>query len=61
MIIAKLAEDPMNFEGVVAMAGEWKGYFRIRIGDLRLIFWYDQEKDEIIVALIGPRGDIYKK
>jgi len=60
-IIAELAEDPLGYNGIVAMSGDWKGYYRIRIGDLRLIFWYDAINDEIIVAFVGPRGDIYKK
>lgn len=34
---------------------------RIRIGDLRVIFWYDEQDDLIYVDHIGPRGDIYKQ
>lgn len=42
------------------MAGEWAGYQRIRIGEMRVIFWYDDENDTVYVDHIGPRGDIYK-
>ena len=42
------------------MLGEWKGYYRIRIGNVRLIFWVDQVKKIIYVDHIGPRGDVYK-
>jgi len=59
--LAHLAENPAAYLGVVPMAGEWTGYQRIRIGDLRVIFWYDEQDDLIYVDHIGPRGDIYKQ
>jgi len=42
------------------MAGEWRGYYRLRIGDIRVIFWPDLKTKTIYVDYIGPRGDIYK-
>jgi mRNA interferase RelE/StbE len=42
------------------MVGEWTGYHRIRVGNLRIIFWYDQSNELIYVDHIGPRGDAYK-
>jgi len=56
-----LAEDLAAYPGVVHMAGEWAGYQRIRIGDLRVIFWYDEQDDIIYVDHLGPRGGIYKQ
>ena len=58
--LARLAVDPVAYPGLVYMAGEWTGYRRIRIGDLRVIFWYDERDDIVYVDHIGPRGDIYK-
>jgi mRNA interferase RelE/StbE len=60
LALTRLAEDTTAYPGVVQMAGEWIGYQRIRIGDLRVIFWYDPEEDIIYVDHIGPRGDVYK-
>lgn len=57
----RIAEDISSYPDVIQMAGEWVGYQRIRIGTLRVIFWYDEQKDIIFVDHIGPRGDIYKK
>jgi mRNA interferase RelE/StbE len=34
---------------------------RLKIGNYRSIFKIDSEGQLIIVAIIGPRGDIYKK
>lgn len=46
---------------VKSMAGEWKGYYRMRIGEVRVIFWIDHKQKTIYVDHIGSRGDIYKK
>lgn len=59
--LARLAEDPGTYPGLVHMAGEWTGYRRIRVGDLRVIFWHDDREDVVYVDHIGPRGDIYKQ
>lgn len=56
----QLANDPFEFRGVKAMMGEWEGYRRIRIGDFRIIFWIDREKQTIYIDFIGARGDVYK-
>ncbi|WP_096200079.1 type II toxin-antitoxin system RelE family toxin [Bacillus sp. FJAT-45350] len=34
--------------------------YRVRVGDLRLIYRVENERLLIIVLKIGPRGDIYK-
>ncbi len=46
---------------VKSMAGEWKGYYRMRIGDIRVIFWIDHKLKTIYVDHIGSRGDVYRK
>ena len=42
------------------MLGEWKGYHRLRFGNLRVLFSFDREADVVYVDHVGPRGDIYK-
>lgn len=59
--LARLAENPTVYPGIVHMAGEWTGYQRIRIGELRVIFWCDEQDDIVYVDHIGPRGDVYKQ
>jgi len=59
--LAKLAEDPDNYSGAIKMAGQWQGYRRIRIGNLRVIYSYQTEEGVIYVDYLGPRGEIYKK
>lgn len=47
--------------GVKPMTGIWKGYYRMRVGDIRIIFWIDNTLMTVYVDHIGTRGDVYKK
>jgi len=58
--LKRLEEKPLELQGVKAMVGDWAGYYRMRIGDIRIIFWFDREEDIVYVDHIGPRGDIYR-
>jgi mRNA interferase RelE/StbE len=42
------------------MRGDWAGYYRLRIGSIRVIFKVDEQSGNIDVYRIGNRGDIYK-
>lgn len=55
----KTFEDILKGEGdIVAMKGE-PGFFRIRIGDFRIIF--SIAADGVVIEKIGPREDVYKR
>jgi mRNA interferase RelE/StbE len=55
----KAFEDILKGEGdIVAMKGE-PGFFRMRVGDFRIIF--SVTADSVVIEKIGPRGDVYKK
>jgi mRNA interferase RelE/StbE len=58
--LEQLAQNPTLMPGVKPMAGEWAGFHRMRHGSLRVIFLHDSVADTIMIAHIGPRGDIYK-
>jgi mRNA interferase RelE/StbE len=58
--LKRLEESPLEQSGVKNMVGEWAGYHRIRIGKIRIIFWFDEKEDIVYVDYIGPRGDVYK-
>ncbi len=55
--LRELETEPLQRPDIKHMLGEWKGYHRIRIGDIRLIFWINQAEGTIY---IDPRGDVYK-
>jgi mRNA interferase RelE/StbE len=43
---------------VKALAGQWQGHFRIRVGDYRVIFTI--APDEITIIRARHRSDIYR-
>jgi mRNA interferase RelE/StbE len=59
--LRKLEDGITDKVDIKAMAGQWKGYYRMRIGDTRVIFWKDKKLRTIYVDHIGARGDIYKE
>ena len=36
--LAQLAESPQTYPNAIRMAGNWSGYQRIRVGQIRIIF-----------------------
>lgn len=61
LVIAIEERQSIPFEqlNIKKMKGQWQGFYRLRIGDIRIIFTVEQMTIVIIYA-IGPRGDIYK-
>jgi mRNA interferase RelE/StbE len=57
-VFERLAEWPA-VSGWKALRGDWKGAFRIRTGDYRVVFTYDQPTDTVTVVKIGDRRDVY--
>jgi mRNA interferase RelE/StbE len=48
-------DDPAD---VQPLAGQ-PGYYRLRIGQYRVIFRRESDPDTIVITWIGPRGDAY--
>ncbi len=42
------------------LAGKWKGFMRMRIGKIRVIFRIDKENQELMVYGIDFRGEVYR-
>ncbi len=52
-----------NFENVTPepLTGEWKGLYKLRVGDYRVLYTFSQvEQRVIIVHLIKHRREVYK-
>jgi mRNA interferase RelE/StbE len=58
--LGQLRDQPTRVPGSKPMYGRWKGYWRIRVGELRVLFWVDEAQQRVYIDHIGPRGDIYK-
>ncbi len=48
-----------NEGDIKAMRG-YRGYFRLRVGDYRIIYTLDNNKLIIRIINVGNRGDVYK-
>ena len=51
---------PFTELDIKKMKGDWEGFYRLRIGKVRLLFTIDAASGDIEVHTIGSRGDIYK-
>jgi mRNA interferase RelE/StbE len=38
LVLSQLSEASLNYPGVIRMAGDWSGFYRIRVGPIRVIF-----------------------
>ncbi|RLF44104.1 MAG: type II toxin-antitoxin system RelE/ParE family toxin [Thermoplasmata archaeon] len=54
-----LKRENVNVD-VKKLYGDWKGYYRIRKGKLRIIFSLNKLEKEIYIEKIDFRGDVYK-
>lgn len=59
-VLDTLKQNPFIVSNVKPIQGINKDMYRIRIGDLRIIYCIENEKLLIFIIKIGPRGDIYK-
>ncbi|NJR60869.1 MAG: type II toxin-antitoxin system RelE/ParE family toxin [Cyanobacteria bacterium CRU_2_1] len=50
---------PFDELDVKKLKGEWKGFFRIRVGKIRIIFRIDLNANEILIYEIKFRRDAY--
>ncbi|MBE9056732.1 type II toxin-antitoxin system RelE/ParE family toxin [Sphaerospermopsis sp. LEGE 08334] len=50
-----------NFEQItpLSLTGQWSGFYKLRVGDYRVIYELDLEKQLIIIVRIGHRREIY--
>ena len=62
-IIDRLEWLSANFDSITPLAlhGQWKGFFKLRVGDWRIVYKFDFSKQLIDVRLIDHRSKIYKR
>ncbi|KAM3098993.1 type II toxin-antitoxin system RelE family toxin [Phormidesmis sp. 146-35] len=61
IVVEEQSIIPFTELDIKQMKGKWEGFYRLRIGKVRLIFTVDIASGDIEVYVIGNRGDIYKK
>ena len=57
--ISKLQKNPAAVGK--GLEGKFKGKFRLRVGDYRVIYWVNDEELTVYIIAVGHRRDVYKK
>ena len=56
-IDTRLTEDPYRFKPLVS---NWRGYFRMRVGDYRVIYTVEDETVTVLIVRVDVRGKVYE-
>jgi mRNA interferase RelE/StbE len=51
---------PFTDLDIKKMKGKWEGFYRLRVGQIRVIFTISLNSADVEIYTIGARGDIYK-
>lgn len=54
-----LKADPRP-NGVEPLKGAWKGLYRVRVGNYRVVYVVQDKKLLIVVVKVAKRGEVYK-
>lgn len=62
-VIEKILWLRDNFDQIVPLplSGEWQGFFKLRVGNWRVIYEIEELKKQIIIHRIDKRDKIYKR
>lgn len=52
-------ENPLSHKDVRGLEGKYQDYYRLRVGEYRLIFELDSINKKIGILAVGPRGKAY--
>ena len=60
-ILKKIRWLAENFNLIIpeALVGQWQGLYKLRVGNYRVLYCFDKNKQQIIVHLVGHRRNIY--
>jgi mRNA interferase RelE/StbE len=60
-ILKKIQWLTVNFEKIspLSLTGQWSGFYKLRVGDYRVIYELDIENQLIFIARVGHRREIY--
>lgn len=54
-----LEKTPQQHPNIKALTGRFKGKYRYRLGQYRVIYRIDEQMLEVVVLQISPRGSAY--
>ena len=53
--------DNLDFISPIPLTADWRGFFKLRVGDIRIIYEVREEKKDIVIHCIDRRDKIYKR
>ena len=60
-ILNKLEENPFSLPNTKQLQAELSGSYRIRMGNIRIIYSVNDTDKIVYIEVIGFRGGVYKK
>ena len=60
-ILEKLEENPFSLPNTKHLQAELSGSYRIRMGNIRIIYSVNDTDKIVYIEVIGFRGGVYKK
>lgn len=60
-IFKRLEENPFSLPNMKHLQAELSGSYRIRMGNIRIVYSINDIDKIVYIEVIGFRGDVYKK
>ncbi len=62
-ILKKVRWLSENFEVITpeSLTGQWQGVFKLRVGDYRVLYTLERERQQIIVRFVRHRREVYNQ
>ena len=57
LVVMKRGQAPLNLK---KLEGKWKGYYRLRKGKIRIIFYINKLEKALYIERVDFRGNIYR-
>lgn len=57
----RLMKSPLYHHSIKALTGDLQGSYRLRVGDIRIVYSVDEAAKIVFIEVIGFRGDVYKQ
>jgi mRNA interferase RelE/StbE len=57
-LIDALATDPRP-PGMIALKGQWRGFYRVRAGDYRVVYDIEDDVLRVLVVKVADRKEVY--
>jgi len=58
--LQQLEQTPRFYPNIKALKGDYKGYYRYRVGDYRVIYSVDEDLLQVLVVAIAHRREAYE-